>query len=68
VDLPLVAQNSVFTFREKLHPLGNSTAISFENLKTLFVAAFQRRSWARKAGTGIIMMPSATVNTEAEAH
>jgi len=54
--------------RKKTSSSGNFTAISFENLKTLFVAGFSGGSWARKAGTGIIMMPSATVNTEAEAH
>jgi hypothetical protein len=33
---------SVFTFREKLDTLGNLSAISFENLKTLFVAGLHR--------------------------
>jgi hypothetical protein len=33
---------SVFTFREKFHALGNFSAISFGNLKTLFVEGLQR--------------------------
>jgi hypothetical protein len=41
-------RKSVFVFREKLHVLGNLSAISFENLKTLFFGG--TLAWESAAG------------------